>query len=451
MRMFWILLTLSTLRVSAQDVAAAVERTRRDVEESVAELNALRDRVAEERLPMTRGLEELRAESEQLRAEVRRLREARSRNQTQRADLEREVDGLRQELDFVETVFTEYRRGMEARAGAAEIQFLEERLPDDLRPETLADDVEELLETADRWHRLRSGGYGFGGRALGGEGDVLKGRFAVLGPVAYFLSGDLSGGIVRSEPGSLLPGVYVFDEPADADALADVIGGGEGRVPVDVSGGDALAVEEEKPTLAELLKQGGVVVVPLLLIALLSLILAVAKVVDLARLRVRPDAETLERMGDLDDGNAEAVLSDTKRMAEPLGSLLRAAVHHRHASREHLEEILHEHVLGVVPRLERSLGALAVFGGIAPLLGLLGTVTGMIHTFQLVKVFGSGNVKVLSGGISEALVTTAVGLVIAIPVLLVHAFLARRARGLLGTLEQTAVALVNQINRDSGA
>jgi len=156
----------------------------------------------------------------------------------------------------------------------------------------------------------------------------------------------------------------------------------------------------------------------------------------------------LDALGHLDDETASDVLEWAERRPEPIGSVMAAAVRHRRASREHLEEILHEHVLGVVPRLERSLGMLAVFGGIAPLLGLLGTVTGMIHTFQLVQVFGTGNSRTLSGGISEALVTTQVGLIIAIPVLLAHAFLARRARALLGELEQSAVSLVNQVKSD---
>jgi biopolymer transport protein ExbB len=102
-------------------------------------------------------------------------------------------------------------------------------------------------------------------------------------------------------------------------------------------------------------------------------------------------------------------------------------------------------VLCTVPKLERHLGTLAVFGGIAPLLGLLGTVTGMIHTFQLVTVFGSGDAKLLSGGISEALITTEFGLAIAIPVLLIHAFFARRVRNMISHLEQTAVMMINAL------
>ena len=82
---------------------------------------------------------------------------------------------------------------------------------------------------------------------------------------------------------------------------------------------------------------------------------------------------------------------------------------------------------------------------LGPLLGLLGTVTGMIHTFRLVTVFGTGDARLLSGGISEALVTTEFGLMIAIPVLLVHAYLARRVRTIIGRLENRAIEFVGEL------
>ena len=86
-----------------------------------------------------------------------------------------------------------------------------------------------------------------------------------------------------------------------------------------------------------------------------------------------------------------------------------------------------------------------MLGGVAPLLGLLGTVTGMIHTFNLATIFGTGNAKLLSGGISEALITTEYGLYIAIPVLLAHAFFARRVRSIIGALERAVVVFVNEL------
>jgi biopolymer transport protein ExbB len=89
----------------------------------------------------------------------------------------------------------------------------------------------------------------------------------------------------------------------------------------------------------------------------------------------------------------------------------------------------------------------AVSAAAAPLLGLLGTVTGIIKTFQLITVFGSGDVKSLSGGISEALITTKYGLIVAIPSLLIHAFLSRKAKGVIGRMETEAVAFANEISR----
>ena len=99
----------------------------------------------------------------------------------------------------------------------------------------------------------------------------------------------------------------------------------------------------------------------------------------------------------------------------------------------------------MMPKLEQHLGTLAVLGGVAPLLGLLGTVTGMIHTFDLVTIFGTGEARLLSGGISEALITTKFGLGIAIPVLLVHAFFARRIRTVVAELENAAIRVVNAL------
>jgi len=80
-------------------------------------------------------------------------------------------------------------------------------------------------------------------------------------------------------------------------------------------------------------------------------------------------------------------------------------------------------------------------------LGLLGTVTGIINTFKLITVFGTGDVKTLSGGISEALITTKFGLIVAIPSLLLHAFLSRKARGVVDQMEKAAVAFINQVSK----
>jgi len=98
-------------------------------------------------------------------------------------------------------------------------------------------------------------------------------------------------------------------------------------------------------------------------------------------------------------------------------------------------------------RLNQGLLMINTFVALCPLLGLLGTVTGIINTFKLITVFGTGDVKTLSGGISEALITTEFGLIVAIPSLLLHALLSRKARGIVDQMEKYSVAFVNQVGK----
>ena len=97
------------------------------------------------------------------------------------------------------------------------------------------------------------------------------------------------------------------------------------------------------------------------------------------------------------------------------------------------------------PKLERFLPFIALTAAAAPLLGLLGTVTGMIDTFNLITIFGTGDAKSLSSGISEALITTALGLIVAIPALILHGLLSRMARKKIDEMEQTAVSFINGV------
>ena len=107
---------------------------------------------------------------------------------------------------------------------------------------------------------------------------------------------------------------------------------------------------------------------------------------------------------------------------------------------------MYEKVLTTRLKLQRWLPFIAICAASAPLLGLLGTVTGIINTFKMLTVYGAGDVKALSGGISVALITTEFGLIVAIPSLLIHSFLSRKARGVVDQLERTGVAFVNQVS-----
>ncbi len=430
-------------------LADAIAEARADVKASTEELNQLRDAVQQERTPMVQQLAELQQQVADLRKEVSQIRNARNLRQNQLQNLKRDVNQLQQENDFVDTVFSEYRRSLETRAGLGELPYVQANI---------TGAPEELWEGAALWLIARGGGYETRGTVLDEKGMQRWGRFINLGPVSYFMETgepseemtvvqDPQNGIAVPRANSVLPGVYVFSAKSSRQ-LYDLADHKETWLPVDVSGGDAMKVQQAKPGLVEQLQQGGVVVIPLLLLGLLAVYLALKKLAGLSRMQVTLGADEIKALENLSGENADATLKRFAAVSQPLASLLVAAVQHRKASREHLEEILHEHVLAVVPKLESSLGALAVLGGVAPLLGLLGTVTGMIHTFMLVKVFGTGNTQTLSGGISEALVTTALGLILAIPILLVHAMLTRKAKVLLGELEQSGLTLVNVLKSD---
>ena len=145
--------------------------------------------------------------------------------------------------------------------------------------------------------------------------------------------------------------------------------------------------------------------------------------------------------------NKKAAIEKAKAIKGPVGKMLQAGVDYLEEPRELVEEVMYEKMLSTRLKLERFLPFIAISAASAPLLGLLGTVTGIINTFKLITIFGSGDVKTLSGGISEALITTEFGLIVAIPSLLIHAFLSRNARGMINQMEKAGVALINQIGK----
>jgi len=437
----------------ASAVEQAIIKTQSDIERDAEALNALRAEISDQRRPLAARLEALQSTVKERRANVERIRRLRSQGEKEQVALEAEAAAVEEECRFLTALFAEYARAIETRVSAAEAPRLVERL----RPlqatvtqaessEGFAEAIGQLLALSAEANAERLGGLLFEGVALDAAGVERSGRFAVFGPVAYFAAEpEGPAGLAMTQFGAVQPGIYDRFPEGIASAIRGLVKGESARVPVDATEGDAIKVADAKPTLLQHFKKGGFVMYPLLGLALAALVLALWKSLELGRVRVRPGKHIEAVLDAVKRGDIESARRATVEIRQPLRALVEVAVKHHDSPRDHLEEIVHEHVLALVPWLERNLGALAVLGGIAPLLGLLGTVTGMIHTFQLVTIFGSGDAKLLSGGISEALITTEAGLIIAIPVLLVHAFLARRARAILGTLESMAVAIVNDL------
>jgi len=432
-----------------------IEQAQADVKGAQAELQSVRERIDRERLPLRAEHRELTASVREQRERLRILQEAGRLETEQRERLEREVSRLDEERRFVLTALSEYRRGTEARMQTAELQGLREpleRMDIALKGvETGAGEaVASVLEAALAWNRRRAGGYAFAGTALDAAGIEVAGRYLVIGPLVYFARETGGGAIVTGTPDSLLPSLFPGHKTLEQRAIAALVNGTASvSVPVDVSGGAALKRERAAEGWGGQIRKGGFVMVPLLLTGVLSLLIGVWKFAGLHGLR-RAVAAPLDTVTAFvlqkDWVQAEAAASPLR---PPLSILVTEALAHRHAAKEHLEEILHERLLSMTPAWESHLGTLAVFGGVAPLLGLLGTVTGMIHTFELVTLFGTGEARLLSGGISEALITTKFGLGIAIPVLVAHAFLVRRLRVITGTLEGKVARFANLLSDEA--
>ncbi len=442
-------------------VETAMARVRDDIGVAAAELERVRANIAEARFPLASKLRRRQAEILELRTTAADAQARGSRDALSMDALREDVRRLREDAQFVQTMLDEYRRGIGARVAAGDAGRLEALLLETgvAAPEAdaaayaaLADRARALLDAGMRLQRDRIGGHRSTGFTLDGAGEPIEGAFVTLGPLTYFAAtrGDVAGP-AGDRPGRLAPIVVDGLPDADRGAVAAFVRTGAGTVPMDVTPGmDAAHLDSGEETFIEELRSGGLVMIPILAVGFMALLATVWKFVELRACRVRADHSVATVLERLRAGDPAGALRETEGVGRPLGDLLRDGIAHREAPREHLEEILHEHVVAAVPRLERHLGTLAVLAGIAPLLGLLGTVTGMMHTFQLVTLFGTGEARVLSGGISEALITTKYGLGIAIPVLLVHAFLARRVRTMAGALEASAVMFATRLKPGGG-
>jgi len=131
-----------------------------------------------------------------------------------------------------------------------------------------------------------------------------------------------------------------------------------------------------------------------------------------------------------------------------LGKILAAGLSNSRSGRDVMKDSIEEAANQVVHEMERYIGALGTIAAIAPLLGLLGTVVGMIKVFTEIMLQGTGNSQALAGGISEALITTAAGLVVAIPAMMAHRFFQRRVDTLVVTMEQEAIKVVDALHSD---
>ena len=190
---------------------------------------------------------------------------------------------------------------------------------------------------------------------------------------------------------------------------------------------------------------------PILLCSVAALAICVERLVTLNPKKISPPHLLALVWRQLKNNELDAQKLRTLRTSSSLGEILAAGLGNAHHGRDVMKESIEEAAAHVVHRLERYLNPLGTIAAVTPLLGLLGTVVGMIKVFTEIMAQGTGNASALAGGISEALVTTAAGLAVAIPSLIMHRYFVGRIDSLVIDLEQQTIKLVDALHNDAAA
>ena len=198
----------------------------------------------------------------------------------------------------------------------------------------------------------------------------------------------------------------------------------------------------------ELVQAGGWLMVPILLCSVISAAICVERFWTLRATQIVPKNLLVQVWNWIRNNEMDNKKLRELRAGSPLGQILAAGISNHKRGREQMKESIEEVAGHVVHEMERYLNTLGTVAAVTPLLGLLGTVIGMIKVFTAIKLEGTGNAAVLAGGISEALITTAAGLSVAIPSLFFFRFFQRRVDELVITMEQEALKLVEVLNGD---
>ena len=250
---------------------------------------------------------------------------------------------------------------------------------------------------------------------IGGFTAVAEGRFLEYLPLSQQLV------VLARQPGKAHTSVArdMSNAPEDQSILP---------MTIDPTRGSILGLLVQAPNAAERIEQGGVIGYIIIAIGIVGLIIAAIRWVSLFVTGRRVKTQLLN-LSKASDNN-------------PLGRVLQVVTRHQNEDLEKLELRIDEAILKETPAFNRGVRLLKLLAAVAPLLGLLGTVTGMIGTFQSITLFGTGDPKLMAGGISQALVTTMLGLIVAVPLLFAHAIIHARGQRFIQILDEQSTGLI---------
>ena len=446
---------VTAMALGADTFEDAVKRAAADYDgrmaKAIDELNRARTRIGDEKAPLLKAQRAAEDRIITAQTQIKLLETAQEESASERRKVLKSLDAFRKTSSFFGSLVHDGEKAFEDGLAPGETQQVSERM-DALKqkldekvsdvsadPGAALDLAEYLLDRTE----LSIGGYSTAGRAIAADGNqVMNGTFAFAGPSAFFRPEQGGApGIVSAGSGAAFPVVTPMGDWKPDNAAAYFSGKG-GTMLADVTGGKAMRLKETRGTVFTHINTGGLVAYLILGVGFLSILLIVQKILDMRHMNMDSPAAVQSFLAAVATGSRQEVGREMAKLKGATRELFEAGVKQLDGPKSLIEEHLQSVLLRQQQHYERRLPLLAVIATAAPLMGLLGTVVGMVKTFALITVFGTGNAGKLASGISQVLVATELGLIVAIPTLIAHGFLAHRIQRNLSTLERYAVDFV---------
>ena len=454
---FWFFAVSAAVSADWAQLQRAAEQRAVQAEADAEEAST---RIQEQRKPLLEEIAKLEEEVKQQEARLEELAGQFAAGEQRERDMQARLQLEQEDAERVTEVFLEAQKEAGALLksslfAAAQPTVLQQQNetgnarsgPDFAAVRRLAEMLFAQMEKSGQIERMQ-------GAFIGPQGTEVKGDVLLLGNFHGFYQRPGEVGFLKNDqPSGRLFAVPMASSWWDRNErrVKDYFAGKGDILPIDLSKGEIIGGLNTRQDLLAWLRSGGFLVWPILLVGLVALLLITERFIFLVRTKANSD-RLLNRVREFTSADQwqECQQYCQRHAKSSVCRVLGAGIGNFGGSREIVENALQEAIMRELPRLERFLSTISVLAAVAPLLGLLGTVSGMINTFQAITVHGTGDPRMLSGGISEALITTQLGLMVAVPVLMLHHFLERRVDAIVGEMEEKSAALTVIMLKNGG-
>jgi biopolymer transport protein ExbB len=432
---------LATL-VSARAVAQANELDtayKREFAFLEAERNTLKSRIEQVEREETEKIKQARAEITQLQARATGLTIEADKLQDGLSDIEQESVAQAETSDVLASTLQQAELALGK--GGLKLPEVPENPTAEQRMTQLDAAFQHSVALLGKYASVREEP----GEFFGSDGKKVAGTIVRVGQIAAYGVADNAAGALAPAGEDRLKIWPVGDSSGIARALA----GGQPPKQLGIFMFESLEKEVEKPkekTVEDLLKAGGAIGWVIVVLGIIAALMSVVRVILLLRAAGNTESLVNKIAPLLQKKQFAEALAEVKKSATPAGRVLEVTLKNLERPREQLEDMVAEAVMREQPTLDRFGAAIMIAAAVGPLLGLLGTVTGMISTFDVITEYGNSNPKLLAGGISEALVTTEFGLLVAIPMLLIGNLLSGWAQRIKDDIDGAALRVTNIAN-----